>query len=155
MVALLIAVLLWVFSTRRTLPPLTQERLKGAEMLWSHQGPKHYSMEVDISGVQHGHHHIEVDQGIVVSMTTDGNEVPKSAWEYWNVEGMFRFLAEELVQASHPQGGFGGADPDKIYLSANFDETSGFPKEYLRQVFGAPSTIHWTVRLLTPTPRIK
>jgi len=146
-VALLIAVLLWTLSIKQAMPELNSEKLKSAKALWTEMGPKRYTMEVEISGVQHGHHHIVVEHGVVVSMTTDGYDVPKSAWEYWNVEGMFRFLAEELIQASHPGGGFGAPDPEKIYLSANFDATLGYPREYLRQVFGANVTIHWLVTL--------
>ncbi len=144
-VALLIAILLWVVTTKKPMPELTTERLRAAKALWAQHGPHNYSMDVAISGVQHGRHHIIVEKGLVVSMTTDGSEVPKLAWEYWNVEGMFRFLSEEMLQ-SHT-GGFGSGDPEKIFLAADFETTEGYPKEYLRQVFGANATIHWVVSI--------
>lgn len=128
------------------LQTLTENSLATAKTIWKERGPKSYDLDVMVTGIQQGTQHIEVRNGQVVGMTTDGVAVAEHSWKYWTVDGMFQFLDEELVQAKNPQMGFQISDPSKVYLSVYFDKEWGIPSRYLRQVFGRPLTIEWSIK---------
>lgn len=126
--------------------PLTQERLAAAEALWKEKGPKSYVLDVDVRGL---HHRIEVKDGAVVSMTTDGKAADERFREYWSVEGMFQQLSEEISNLKHPET-FGVTDPSEVTLLAKFDPVSGYPARFLRHVQSQTRSIEWTAKLEAP-----
>jgi len=125
---------------------LTREMLETARARWNEHGLRDYDMEVAVTGVQVGHHAISVRGGRVVAMTTGAEPVAQSAWAYWSVDGMFRFLSDELSNAENPQRAFGG---DEVVLSAVFDEQRGYPRRFLRHVMGRRAGVEWTITSLT------
>jgi hypothetical protein len=124
--------------------PLTAERLAAARALWARNGPKYYVLDID---VRDAHHHVEVKDGKVVSMTTDGRKAEERLWKYWSVEGMFQSLSEELSNLQHPEAPFGVKDPGEVTLRAAFDAKTGYPARFLRYVQGQMRSVEWTVRL--------
>jgi len=134
----------YVLTRPSTGEPLTPERLAEARALWEKRGPSSYWLEVDVPGA---HHRVEVKDRAVVAMTTDGNPVSPSAREHWTVEGMFRFLSEELSNLRRSGAAYGVADPTDVFLRAEFDSRLGFPARFLRHIQGQARSFEWTVRL--------
>ena len=134
----------YVVTRPRSGEPLTRERLEEARARWAEKGPKDYSIDVEVRDARH---RIEVRDGKVVSMTTDGNPVRPGAEEYWSVEGMFRFLSEELSNLRRSEAAYGVQDPGDVVLRAEFDPRSGFPSRFLRHVQGQPRSLEWKAHL--------
>src|SRR5262249_37193210 len=123
--------------------------------LWDKNGPKDYDMEILVSGAQSGRYRIQVREGRVASITTNGINDPKRTGDYWTVPGMLRTLEEELALARSPMAAFGVTDPQSVYVAAAFDPKYGFPRNFLRQVFGKNLTIDWEVRVFNPSPKAR
>lgn len=142
-----------VFLLRRPGEPLTEEALRAAERRWGERGPRGYALDVKVDGVQHGRHAIRVRDGKVVAMTTGGAAVPENVWTYWTVEGMFRFLAEELDNSRQPLASYGVSDPAQVVLRADFDPELGYPRAFMRHVMGGrPMDIAWSANLTPDSP---
>jgi hypothetical protein len=137
----------YVVTRERAGEPLTRERLEEARARWAAHGPKSYALDVDVRGLRY---RIEVKDGAVVAMTTDGNPVAPSAAEYWSVEGMFRFLSQELSNLQRPEAAYGVSDPEDVVLRAEFEAKTGYPARFLRHVLGQDRSIEWQVRSLEP-----
>lgn len=137
----------YVFTSPSTGEPLTQERLEKARALWKQRGPKAYAIEIDVRGARH---RIEVQDGAVVTMTTDGNPVRADAREYWSVDGMFRFLSEEISNLQRVEAAYGVSDADDVVLRAKFDPAYGYPSRFLRHVLGQDRSVEWNVRSFEP-----
>jgi hypothetical protein len=142
--ALLTVPVVYVLTRKETGEPLTPERLEAARALWNEKGPRSYVIDVD---VRDAHHRVEVRDGKVVSMTTDGREAPERLHEYWTVEGMFRSLSEELSNLRRPEGPFGVSDPAEVTLRVAFDGGCGYPARFLRHVQGQTRSVDWTATL--------
>ncbi|MHC4973957.1 MAG: DUF6174 domain-containing protein [Planctomycetota bacterium] len=127
--------------------PLTAELLAEARARWQERGPRAYDLEVSVSGAQQGEHRMEVRDGRVTKMTTGGAPVRQGAWEYWSVEGMFRFLESELANRERAGEVFGTSD---VELRVEFDGTYGYPAHFLRHVMGRPKSVEWNVRAFHP-----
>ena len=127
---------------------LTREGLGAARARWRDHGASDYEMEVAITGVQTGRHTISVRNGRVVEMKTGGAAVEPRVWEYWSVEGMFRFLADELRNAEDPQRAHGGSD---VVLIVEFDDVHGYPRRFVRHVTGQATGIEWNVEKFSLT----
>lgn len=130
--------------------PLVAADLEAAAARWREKGVEDYDLEVSVRGVQQGEHRIEVRRGRVVAMTTGGSPVAPSSWDYWSVEGLFRFLREEMRNAQRPREVHGVDDSSQVVLRAAFDPGLGYPRRFLRHVLGGRPGIEWEVRL---TPR--
>ena len=124
--------------------PLTEELLAAARARWQEHGPRAYDLAVSVSGAQEGEHRIEVRDGRVAKMTTGGAAVREGAWEYWSVEGMFRFLQTELSNRERAGEAF-GADTADVELRVVFDDTYGYPARFLRHVLGQRKSVEWKV----------
>jgi hypothetical protein len=136
------------FATRPdTGAPLTPERLAAARARWTERAPRDYVLDVAVRGAQRGDYHVEVRAGEVVAMTSGGAPVDARAREYWTVDGMFRFLAEELSNLDRAQVVYGVTDADDVVLRAAFDPDTGYPARFLRHVLGKSAGIEWEVRL--------
>jgi len=131
------AALLW--TQRRPGETLDAHNLQAAMTLWTRAGPEDYDLEVVVRGTQEGDHEIEVRGGKVVKMTTGGAPASPSAYAYWTVEGMFRFLSEELDYAKRHQ------DEGETVLTVAYDKTYGYPARFVRHVMGQSASIEWEV----------
>ena len=143
------AVLLYLLRTPGE--ELTPAGLEAARQLWNRHGLRHYRMIVDIEGSQHGLHEITVRNGKAVSMTTEGASVPEAVRDYWTVEGMLRFLEEELMAREDPERVHGVTDPEQIVLRVQFDRDRGYPRRFLRHVLGRGGAIRWEIRSFEAT----
>ena len=104
-------------------------------------------MKVVVLGQEKHSHEIEVKDGKVARMRTDGLDAPERVWNYWSVEGMFLVLEEELANAHAPQRVFGVNDPEDVFEDASFDAMTGVPTRYLRQISGlGRSAMEWEIR---------
>lgn len=137
---------------RQPVRPLTEKDLTRARAAWQHAGLQNYVMRVRLIGALEGEHEIQVQNGRVVNMSTGGRPVANHVWAYWTVEGMFQFLDEELSQKKKPAAAFGVAEEEEVFLSAEFDGKLGYPKRFLRQVFGRRHTAEWEVREFRTLP---
>ncbi len=141
------------FALRQPAEPLTAERLEEARAQWAAAGPPAYVLELELAGAVRDRRRIEVRGGAVVGMTTDGVEVPRQAWEYWTVDGLFAFLETELGNARSPQRAYGVTDPKQVVLRARFDPELGYPEFFLRHVMGGTGRdTSWTVVAFRPGP---
>jgi len=143
-IAALSVPVVYVITHRGTGDPLTPERLAAARALWKERGPKSYVLDVD---VRDAHHHVEVKDGKVVSMTTDGRKAEERLYGYWTVEGMFQSLSEELSNLQRPEAAFGVSDTDDVIMRARFDPRYGYPSRFLRYVLGQNRSVEWDARL--------
>jgi len=125
-----------------------EQDLAQARARWKADGPASYTMEIDLRGVRRAHHVVEVRDGKVVSMTTDGEPVPERVWPAWSVEGLFTILDEELSYAKE-RAANGEQAPT---LLAAFDPKTGAPMSFLRHEQGATRGLEWVVTRLDPTP---
>ena len=141
---LILGLLAGLLYLRRSTDPLTTERLANARALWQERGPVSYQFELELGGAIEDRRLVQVREGEVVAMTSDGVEVPASAWPYWTVEGMFASLEQELQNAAHPQRIYGISDPERVLLQAEFDPELGYPSRFLRHVLGTRQSIEWT-----------
>jgi Family of unknown function (DUF6174) len=136
--------LVYVLTLPSTGEPLTPDSLAAARALWTEKGPKSYVLDVDVRDV---HHRVEVKDGTVVSMTTDGKEAEERLHRYWTVEGMFQSLSEEISNLRRPEGPFGVSDPGEVTLRAAFDDRFGYPARFLRHVQNQTKSVEWNARL--------
>jgi len=134
--------LVYVLTRPSTGEPLTEERLAEARARWAERGPRSYALDVDVRGASH---HIEVRDRVVVTMTTDGSPVRADAREYWSIDGMFRFLSEELSNLQRVEAAYGVSDPGDVVLRAAFDARYGYPARFLRHVLGQDRSVEWQV----------
>jgi len=135
-----------VFLLRAPGERLGEENLEAARRRWEASSIRDYAIEVEVSGIQQGVHRIRVEGGRVIEMTTGGAPVPPGAWNYWSVEGMFGFLAEELEHLERPREIFGVESASQVVLRVSFDEELGIPRRFLRQVLGGGPFVRWEIR---------
>ncbi len=143
LLALATVPVVWMLA-RTSTEPLTPERLAAARAAWNETGPRSYVIDVD---VRDAHHRVEVKDGKVVSMTTDGREAPERLHAYWTVEGMFQSLSEELSNLRRPEAAYGVSDPSQVTLRVAFDARYGYPARFLRHVEGQTRSVEWNARL--------
>lgn len=124
---------------------LTAQDLAAARARWEEQGPASYALEIEMKGAVNDTRRIEVHDGEVAAMTSGGAPVPRSAWSYWTVEGLFGFLEDELNNAARPRETYGVDDPHQVVLRADFDRRWGYPAFFLRHVLGKGQSTEWTV----------
>lgn len=125
--------------------PLTPERLAEARARWQAHRPVDYELEIQMRGAVRDLRRIEVRDGEVVEMTTGGAPVPREAWSYWTVDGLFEFLEDELDNASRPAEAYGVDDPRRVVVRVAFDRRWGYPSFFLRHVLGRGQSVEWTV----------
>ena len=141
-----VALLLFVREPGRG---LDDEALAEARARWSRSGPASYSLEIETGGSMEAAHRMEVRDGEVVAMTTNGVEAARSAWEYWSVDGLFAFLETEIANAADPKRAY-GVEPGQVVLRVRFDADYGYPEFFLRHVMGRQRGIEWRVTSFEP-----
>jgi hypothetical protein len=130
--------------------PLTAGGLDAAEARWREAGPRDYDLAVSVRGAQSGEHRIEVRGGRVVAMTTGGAPVDPRVWPYWSVEGLFRFLRDELGARDRAREAHDAEGSAQVVLRVAFDGKLGYPRRFLRHVLGGRPGIEWEVTGLVP-----
>ena len=126
---------------------LTLEALDEARARWEEGAPADYLLVVRTSGSVEAEHRVEVREGVVYGMTTDGREASPGAWDYWSVDGLFGFLATELRNAEDCTRAY-GVPPGSVVLRARFDDQLGYPEFFMRHVMGKGMAVEWRVEEL-------
>ena len=143
--AVLVVVVAAVIYFRKPGLPLTADLLEVAKERWKENAVTEYSLALQVSGANEGLHEIEVKDGKVVGMSVDGVPVPEHVWVYWNVEGMFRFMAEELLRRENPKDAYGVEDKERVLLHAKFNGKYGYPQRFMRHVYQQKIGVEWKV----------
>jgi hypothetical protein len=146
---LTVVVMLWrAFGSG--LPQIHEADLHAARERWQTHSVPSYDMTIVLAGRQTGTLHIEVRDGKPQSLTRNGAALKQPrTWEPWTVPGMFETLETDFDNARHPAAQF-GSNEVKVVLRAKFDETYGFPRRYLHQVFGRSMDLTWEVTEFEP-----
>lgn len=140
-------IIFWAMRARReALPPLTAEALQAAHERWRERGPKHYQMNVSVTGSQAERYRVEVREGSPVEVTrNEGLPVKRATWSYWTVDGLLGVLDHDLRFVEDPVRGFGARPGSAVVLRARFDDETGVPLDYERVILSPASQMRWTV----------
>jgi hypothetical protein len=145
----IITVLVLVAGTilcfRRPGQPLTTDLLDTARNRWKKGGVTQYSLTLKVTGSNEGLHEIEVKDSQVVRMSIDGTPVPQHVWAFWNVEGMFQFMADELSRREQPKATYGVENAKQVLLRAKFNAQYGYPERFMRHVHNQNISVEWEV----------
>ena len=146
-----VGALLGALAWMQVRPPLlTEDHLREARERWQASGPVSYTLELELKGAIEDIRRIEVRDGRVVGMTTDGVEVAATAREYWSVHGLFGSMATELANAREPGRIFGDSERLEVTIRAKFDSRLGYPTFFLRHVSGSFRDVSWRVTSFEP-----
>ena len=143
--------LLGLLLFRSSAPPqLTAGELAAARSQWEEKGPSSYTFELQMGGALDDRRRIEVRDGVVAEMTSDGHPTAESSWEHWSIDAMFGFLETELRNASDPEKTLGVADASQVVLRAEFDPELGYPSYFFRHLLGRQQSTEWEVVRFEP-----
>jgi len=126
-------------------PELLAQDLAAAKADWSHRGPADYEIVLQMGGALTDQRRIVVRDHQVVEMTINAQSASESAWSFWSVEGLFKFLEDEIRNKENPIPGMGVSDPRQIVLRARFDPDLGYPTYFLRHLLGRQQGTEWEV----------
>jgi hypothetical protein len=147
---LAVVVALQLFVVRR-IPPLTENALIAAEDRWAEHGPANYDFDAVIEGVQPGAVHVEVRSGEVTAFTRDG-VAPRQprTWSYWSIPARFAEIERELDLAADPEHEMQTTAGTQLELRCEFDAELGYPRQFLRFVYGGGPEVYWRVTNFQP-----
>jgi hypothetical protein len=126
-------------------PELETADLAAAQQRWNENGPASYRITLQMGGALSDTRSIMVRDHQVVEMTINDRPATESSWSFWSVEGMLKFLAEEIRNKENPIPGMGVSDSRQIILRARFDPDLGYPIYFLRHLLGRQQGTEWEV----------
>jgi hypothetical protein len=124
------------------LSTLTSAMLDEAETKWKTARPSSYMLVVAMEGdrVERGEFDVTVEGGVVTAFKRNGEPVSLSAGEDYSMEGLFKFIRQEMDLAKNPA--LLGAQPGySVYQMARFDSRTGGLLHYRRSVGGISHSI--------------
>jgi hypothetical protein len=145
---------LWkVITWHQEFPRLTREALVAAREKWQNERPANYDLTVVVTGDVKGTYRIQV-RGDTVDGTLDGQRVSnrgEGLW-YWGIDGMFEIIKGDLDVC---EKGAVGPSPEeraesRLVLSAEFDETLGYPRRYRRLSLQTRRAVEWEITEFRP-----
>jgi hypothetical protein len=144
--AALLATVLWMWRTLGPgLPQIQPADLAPARAKWQAHEVRNYDVTIVLSGRQTGTLRLEIRDGEPRSLTRNGTAMKQErTWQPWTVPGMFDTLETDFDNAAHPAEKYGSADV-RVVLRAKFDETYGYPRRYLQQIYGRLDDLSWEV----------
>jgi len=153
---LVVAIVAWaalMISTRKSTPLLTQAAYEAAGERWAKNAPSNYDLDLERAGTRSGKIHVEVRNGEIVHMTSDGVEPRQQrTWFPWSVPGQLDTIGQELEMARHPAASFHNRAITQMVMWAEFDPKFGYPRRYDRVVLGADYEVHWWVTRFEALP---
>lgn len=144
-VAALVFLVVTILYFRKPAHPLTTDLLEEAIQRWENSGVSQYLLALQVTGANEGLHKITVSNRKVVGMTIDGAPVPEHVWVYWNVEGMFQFMADELLRREKPKAAYGVENEKQVLLRVKFNARHGYPERFMRHVHNQNIGVAWEV----------
>lgn len=126
------------------LPTLTEEKLRAAVRRWNESGVRSYTMDLEISGPRAGNVHVEVENGVVIELTRDGQTPRRRAtWDVWSVPGQFDMMQEGLRMAADPVGEMQAEEGAQVVVRARFDPDLGYPLAFSQVTLGGGTDFGW------------
>jgi hypothetical protein len=126
-------------------PKLEPTDLAAAQQRWSENRPADYEITLQMGGALTDQRRIVVRDHQVVEMTVNDISSSEASWSYWSVEGLLKFLEDEIRNRENPIPGMGVSDPRQIVLRARFDPDLGYPIYFLRHLLGRQQGTEWEV----------
>lgn len=146
-----------VWHRMHSLPEVTPARYEAARELWATEGPASYAMRIEQGGNWDAVYEIEVRDGEVEKFTMNGHPLGNERTQQaWTVPGMFRIISEDLARCARQNRtaaeGLPAAEVDepRLMVRGRFDETYGYPAEYLRIEMGGQTNASWKVTQFEP-----
>lgn len=126
------------------LPQIQPADLERARQVWARNEAKDYDAVIVLGGRKSETIRVEVRNGEPQSVVRNGMNLKEPrTWRPWTVPGMFETLETDFDNAANPTDKFGAGV--KVVLRAKFDETHGYPRRYLHQVYGRLEDLTWEV----------
>jgi len=128
--------------------PLVRGALEAGEQLWEMQGRSDYTLLLEISGdkIESGEFVAEVKNKKLVSVTRNG-QVLKKPDDFYTIEGLFKFLYDEIDLGRSPARYFNAPADSRVHQFMLLDKELGYPKRYVRSVFGTKHNITLEIEL--------
>jgi hypothetical protein len=142
-----------VIQRRGEFPRLAREALVAARDQWRQSRPPNYQLTVVVTGDLQGTYRLDV-RGDAVDGTLNGQPVRNrgEGLRYWTIDGMFDVMEFDLDRC---EKGAAGASPEeraesRLVLSADFDETLGYPRRYRRLSLQTRRAVEWEITEFRP-----
>ena len=121
---------------------VTQQSLQAARAKWDGAKVRDYELEWKATGAMNSRYVVSVRDGQVRSIDTiapDGRRYPAKSNKphFFGVDGLFLTIAEEPDMLKSPTP-FGRPKGTSYVLKFTPDPTYGYPRDYRRDVVGAP-----------------
>jgi hypothetical protein len=137
MFGLAVALVIWAWTHRNPLPPLSQEEFEEAQRRWREYGPLNYDIEVEVSGPQPAVYRVEVREGEPMSASRNGRKLAeRRTWATWSVPGMFGTLASDFRHLARVESGADDENTPRVSLYGVFQTKFGYPEQYRRIMLG-------------------
>ena len=128
--------------------PLVRSALEAGEQLWERQGRSDYRLHIEISGdkIESGKFVAEIKNKKLSSVTRNGKTLTKPD-NFYTIEGLFKFLHDEIDLGRSPARYFNAPADSKVHQFMLLDKELGYPKRYVRSIFGTEHNISLEIDL--------
>jgi hypothetical protein len=135
---------------------VTTQSIRSARARWDGANLRDYDLEWTSSGLSNSHYIVTVRNGrvrLIETLALDGRRgvVKPVEPEFYGVDGLFTVMEEELAQLDQPTP-FGQPKGTKAVLRFTPDPNLGYPRNYRRDVMGAPKPLAIDVIRFSPIP---
>jgi hypothetical protein len=133
---------------------VTTQSIRAARARWDSAGLRNFDLEWTSSGLSNAHYVVNVRDGrvtLIESLAPGGRRgvVKPAEPEFYGVDGLFTVMDDELAQLDQPTP-FGRPKGTKAVLRFTPDPKLGYPRNYRRDVMGAPTALVIDVIRLSP-----
>ena len=128
--------------------PLVRSALEAGERRWETKGRSDYKLHIEISGdkIESGKFVAEIKNKKLNSVTRNGKTLTKPD-NFYTIEGLFKFLHDEIDLGRSPARYFNAPADSKVHQFMLLDKELGYPKRYVRSIFGTEHNISLEIDL--------
>jgi hypothetical protein len=127
---------------------LTLAQLEEAQTRWKQNGPRNYEMEYTVKrGDNMDVYEVRVRDGLVISLTLNGQPVEARFNRYSTMPALFGFIRDFLEADAQP----GETGKRRVYMAATFDRADGHLTHFVRSVSGTRERVEITVEFHAST----